>query len=71
MKFTDAPFTITKKYSDELRSKIAIFRTQTKTRKTVHFVFVAANGIVQNRYAAELVDRVVTMDALFMQGALL
>lgn len=64
VKFTDAPFTITKKYAEELRNKLAVFRSHTGTRKVTHLVFVTSYGLKQNRYSEELVDNVVTMDQL-------
>ena len=64
IKFTDAPFIITRKYADELRNKIAAFRAHTKLKKAVHLVFLTSYGVAKNRYAADLVDTEVTMDAL-------
>lgn len=64
MKFTDGPFTITKKYAAELRRKLSVFREQTQTRKATHLVFVTSYGLTNNPYADELVDATVTMDAL-------
>ena len=65
IKFTDAPFAITRKYADELRNKIAVFRTHTKLTKAIHVVFVTSCGVVHNRHATDMVDAEVTMDALF------
>lgn len=64
MKFTDGPFTITKKYADELRGKLAAFRDRTGTRKAIHVVFVTSHGVKPNAHAAELVDREVRMEEL-------
>jgi hypothetical protein len=64
VKFTDDPFTITKKYADELRNKLAVFRERTATKKTIQLVFVTSNGLVRNKYAEELVDRTLTLEDL-------
>jgi hypothetical protein len=64
IKFTDGPFAITRKYADELRNKIAVFRAETALKKAVHLVFVTSYGVVQNQYAADIVDATVMMDAL-------
>jgi len=64
IKFTDAPFTITKKYAAELRHKLAVFREQTGTRKRLDLVFVSSYGITSNAYADELVDSALKMDVL-------
>jgi uncharacterized protein len=68
VKFTEAPFTITKKYAEELRNKLAVFRAQTGTRKQLQLVFIAAAGIAKNAYADELVDRTITLDELVEEG---
>lgn len=64
MKFTDSPFTITKKYASELKRKIDVFREQTGTKKNIHLVFVTSYGLTRNKYSDELVDSLITMDAL-------
>ncbi len=64
MKFTESPFTITKKYAGELRRKIDIFREQAGTKKNIHLVFVTSYGLNPNKYSDELVDGLITMDAL-------
>jgi uncharacterized protein len=65
MKFTDGPFAITKKYADELRHKLEVFRSEAGAKKAVHLVLVTSFGLVPNGYAGELVDAEVTMEALF------
>jgi hypothetical protein len=65
MKFTTEPFTITKRYADALRAKLAVFRRETGTRKALHLVFVTSYGLTNNLHARDLVDRSVTMDRLF------
>lgn len=64
MKFTDAPFVITKQYAAALRRKIDAFRRHTKTRKATHLVFVTSYGVRDGAHASELVDASITMDAL-------
>lgn len=64
-KFTEGPFVITKKYANELRSKLAVFRAQTGTRKATQLVLIAANGLTANAYSDEIVDRTITTEALF------
>jgi uncharacterized protein len=64
MKFTDEPFVITKKYADELRKKVAVFRAQTGTKKAILVVLVTSYRLVRNRHADELVDHEVQMDVL-------
>ena len=65
MKFSINPFIIEKKYADELRTKIAIFKQSTGTQKAVFMTFVTTFGLVQNEHAMSLVQNSFTMDILF------
>ena len=65
MKFSINPFTIDKKYDAELRNKIAAFKKETGTRKSVFMTMVTTFGLQQNNYAAGLVQNDIKMDALF------
>jgi hypothetical protein len=65
LKFVDGEFVITKKYANELRSKTAAFRAATRTRKAIQLVLVTPYGVAKNAHADELVDRSVTIEALF------
>jgi hypothetical protein len=42
-----------------------VFRRVTGTRKTVLLTLVTTHGLANNAYARELVDKTLTMDALF------
>lgn len=64
-KFHLDSFTINKDYADHLRSKIAVFKEVSKTKKAVHFTFVSTYGLHRNSYSDMLVQSEVTMDALF------
>ena len=70
IKFTDQPFEIQKRYAEELRQKLDRFRRITKTKKSVHLVFITPYGLEKNRHSNELVDSEVTMAALFEHRAL-
>jgi uncharacterized protein len=65
MKFSINPFTIDKKYDAELRNKIATFKKETATRKSVFMTMVTTFGLQQNNYSAALVQNDIKMDALF------
>jgi uncharacterized protein len=66
MKFSINTFTIDKKYDAELRNKIATFKKETGTRKSVFLTMVTTFGLQQNNYAAGLVQNDIKMDALFI-----
>ncbi len=67
IKFSQEPFTITKKYAGELRNKLGTFRNVTGTRKNVFLTFLTTYGLVRNPYAAELVQQSITTDRLFTE----
>jgi hypothetical protein len=58
-------FTIDKSYSENLRSKMAIFKSATNTKKAVYLTMITSYGIDKNMYANQLVQNEVTMDDLF------
>ncbi|HEX2688300.1 MAG TPA: ATP-binding protein [Kofleriaceae bacterium] len=65
MKFSDGPFTIDRHYAAELRNKRDTFRRVTGSRKTLLVTMITTHGLRNNQYARELVDKSLTMDALF------
>ncbi|MES2776145.1 MAG: ATP-binding protein [Bacteroidota bacterium] len=65
MKFSINPFLIDKKYDTVLRNKIAAFKKETGTRKSVFLTMVTTFGLQKNSYAAATVQNDVDMNALF------
>jgi len=65
MKFTDAPFAITRKYAEELRTRREVFREATSTRKSLFLTFVTKSGLSEDQHSLELVDAHVSLDSLF------
>ena len=65
IKFSINPYTITKSYSENLRNKIGVFRTETKTRKAIFLTFITTYGLTRNKHATSLVQNEITMDSLF------
>ncbi len=65
MKYSIHPFTITKKYAADLRNKIGVFKSETKTRKSVFLTLITTFGIQQNGYFAGLVQNEIQMEELF------
>jgi uncharacterized protein len=64
-KFSLDTFSIDKEYSEKLRSKIATFKTATKTKKAVFLTMVTTYGVEKNKYANALMQNEVVMDDLF------
>ncbi len=65
MKYSINKYKIDKKYDTELRNKIAAFKKETGTRKSVFLTMITTFGLEENNYAAGIVQNRVTMDALF------
>lgn len=64
MKFSVEPYIITKEYEERLRQRMAIFRAETKTRKTLLTTMVTTYGLVANAHA-NVVESQIVMDDLF------
>jgi AAA+ ATPase superfamily predicted ATPase len=64
-KFSIDSFTIDKKYAEELRKKIAVFREETKTRKAAFLTMITTFGLNRNMHAVSVVQNDLTMDVLF------
>lgn len=62
IKCTDKPFVITKKYAEELRNKMNVFRESTKTKKHLILVLLSAHGIEENSYAKSFVNWCIDLD---------
>jgi len=65
MKFSINPYLIDSKYADELRNKIGVFKTETKTRKSVFLTLITTYGLQSNIHSVGLVQNDISMDALF------
>lgn len=70
IKFSLAEFTIDKSYAEILRKKLSVFREKTKTSKALFLTMITTQGVKKNNYYVELVQKEVTMNALFGEGAL-
>lgn len=65
MKFSINNFTIDKKYAEELRNKVGIFRQETKTRKAIFLTMITTFELNKNNYSNSLVQNSLKMDVLF------
>jgi hypothetical protein len=65
MKFSEAPFSISKKYAGELDRKLQVFREQTGTRKSIFLTMVSSYGTIENEYYLGRVVTQLTMADLF------
>lgn len=66
MKFSLAPFVITRAYSENLRRKISAFQTATGTKKAIFLTLVSTYGLAPGPYA-DMVQNDIRMEALFKE----
>jgi len=66
MKYTDAEFSITKKYAQELRNKRIVFIEETGTKKAVQIALITPVGIKRNDYY-DIAQSIVTADDLLCE----
>ena len=64
MKCTDSPYRVTDSDIVEMKRRCDAYRTVTRTRKSVHSLFVSANGFEPGMHRNEI-NNEVTLDALF------
>ena len=64
MKFSEAPYVITKDYEYRLRERMAIFKAKTKTRKSLATTMVTTYGVLRGIHSG-IVQNEVVMDDLF------
>jgi uncharacterized protein len=65
-KFSNGIFSIDKDYFEQLRNKVWVFKSATKTRKTVLLTMISTYGVVKNQYALGYVHSEVLLDDLFI-----
>jgi len=64
IKFSQTQFAIDKGYEENLRNKIATFKTETKTSKAVHLLMLTTFGLQKNKYFS-IAQKEVVLDDLF------
>ncbi len=65
IKWSTAEFILTKSYAAELRTKTALFKHYSKTRKQIFLTFISTYGLVKNEHSLGLVDKEIELDSLF------
>ena len=65
MKYSSAPFEITKDYYQHLVERQEQFRSETRTRKALMLTMVSASGLTSNAYANSI-PKLITLDDLFL-----
>ncbi len=62
MKFSIHPFTIDKKYAENLRNKIGTFQAITNTRKAIFLTLITTHGITPNKHSYLAPNKVILED---------
>ena len=66
IKYSDAPYIITKDEDMRYRNRIAAFRQETGTRYAIHSTFITTFGLQKGMYSSSI-QHSITMDDLFQQ----
>lgn len=64
IKYTEKLFVIDKDYADHLCRKMDVFKSVTKSKKPIFLALISANGVKPNRYSAQMLAGVVTLEDL-------
>jgi uncharacterized protein len=65
IKYSINKYTISKNYDQTLRNKIATFKENTKTNKSIFLTMITTFGLHANEYSRSIVQNETTMDQLF------
>lgn len=65
MKFSQDVYVITKEYENKLRTRMGIFRAESKTKKSIVTTFVTTFGVAKNIHSG-IVQNEIVMDDLFV-----
>ncbi len=65
MKFSEGPYSISKEYEMKLRTRMSIFRAETKTRKSLSTTMITTYGVLPGMHSG-VVQNEVLMDDLFV-----
>ena len=65
IKFSNKPYVLSKKFSQDLRRKADVLQAQTGTHKQLFWVLISANGVKNNFYAEDFLSGIVTLEDLF------
>jgi uncharacterized protein len=67
IKFSTDEFVITKEYAEKLRKKLRVFKTESKTKKSLFFTLISTYGVQKNAHFLGLVQNSLTLEDLFEQ----
>ena len=62
IKFSTEKFVITADYADNIRNKVAVFREETKTKKSIFITMITTFGIVENKFSNMIQNQIIAED---------
>ncbi len=65
MKFSESEFTVDADYSGKLRRKADVFRSATKTKKTIFITMITTFGLTGSPASRDVISNELTMECLF------
>jgi hypothetical protein len=65
MKFSESEFTVDAEYAKKLRQKKEVFKSVTKTKKTIFITMITTFGIIGNSHSGDIISNELTMECLF------
>lgn len=65
MKFSMNMFEIDKRYADDLRTKISVFKSATQTKKAIFLTLITTFGITPGGHGGGLIQNALTVEVLF------
>lgn len=65
IKFSTSAYSISKSYAEQLRQKIAVFKSETNTNKAVWLTMITTFGLKDNAHSGGLVQKALEMGCLF------
>ncbi len=66
IKWSNKEYALTKSYAAELRRKLGLFEHYSRTKKKTYITFISTYGLMPNEQNSSIVDKEVTLEALFV-----
>ena len=68
LKYYNEPYIVSKKDAENMRKKVAFFRSETRTKKQIFISYITTYGIIKGKYRIGLVDKELLADVLFVKN---
>lgn len=68
IKYTKSPFSIDKKYAEQLNQKLNTFQKVTKTKKMIYLAMICSSGLKKTIYSEDMVSQSINIKSLFAKS---